>query len=196
MRHDDATREQMQFVLHAAGQFPILAREVFRVADDRMIDVRHVGAQLMRAAGDRLEREPRQQWPGGFHHRVIGHGVAGALLAVARDAHERLVFALLLDEVGRDAALLHLGNAGDQRPIDLARRARAESLCQSGRRKARLGDQQAAGGILVEPVHQPRPLAVGIAQDLQHAVEMARGAGAALHRKPIGLLSTSTSASS
>ena len=96
----------------------------------------------------------------------------------------RFVLALLLGEEGRDAALRHLGHAGDQRPIDFARRARAEGFCQSRRRKPRLGDEEAAGGILIEPVHQPRPLAVRVAQDFQHAVEVARGAGAALHRKP------------
>ena len=37
-------------------------------------------------------------------------------------------------------------------------------------------------------MHQPRPLAVRVAQDFQHAVEMARGAGAALHRKPHRLI--------
>ena len=58
MRHRDAARQQMQLVLHAAGQFPVLESEVFRVADDRMADMRHVGAQLVGAAGHRLEREP------------------------------------------------------------------------------------------------------------------------------------------
>ena len=33
-------------------------------------------------------------------------------------------------------------------------------------------------------MHQPRPLAVRVAHDFQHAVEVPRGAGAALHRKP------------
>ena len=80
--------------------------------------------------------------------------------------------------------LLHLGHAGDQRPIDLARRSRAEGLGQGRRGKAGLGDQEAAGSVLVEPMHQPRPLAVGVAQDVEHAVDMARGAGAALHREP------------
>ena len=77
-----------------------------------------------------------------------------------------------------------LGTPATKRPIDLARRARAEGLGQRRRRKARLGDEQAAGGVLVEPVHEPRPLAVRVAQHFEHAVEMARGAGAALHRKP------------
>ena len=101
------------------------------------------------------------------------------------DAHEAFLLALFLGEEGRDAALPRLRHAGDQRPVDLARRARAEGLGERGRGEARLGDQQAARRVLVEPVHQPRPLAVhaGLAQHLQHAVEMARGARAALHRE-------------
>jgi hypothetical protein len=42
----------------------------------------------------------------------------------------------------------------------------------------------AANRVLVEAMHQPRPLAVRVAQHPEHAVEMARGAGTALHRKP------------
>ena len=81
---------------------------------------------------------------------------------------------------------LRLRHAGDQRPVDLARRARAEGLGQRRGGKARLRHQQAAGGVLVEPVHQARALRVGVraAQGAQHAVEMARGAGAALHGEP------------
>ena len=150
-----------------------------------MADMRHVRAQLMRAAGHRLERQPgeraRRRSPPPHNRSPRGsrpprHGCAMRM--------NDFVLALLLGEKGRDAALPRLRHAGDQRPVDLARRARAERLRQRGRRKARLGDQQAAGGVLVEPVHQPRALAVRVAQHLEHAVDMARGAGAALHRKP------------
>jgi len=55
-------------------------------------------------------------------------------------------------------------------------------------RKPRLRHQQAAGGVLVEAVHQPGTLALRVAQHLEHAVEMARGARAALHREPHGLV--------
>src|SRR5688572_10084741 len=57
MRHHDPARKQMQAVLHAAGQLPVLFREVFGIAHNGMADMRHVGAQLMGAAGYRLERE-------------------------------------------------------------------------------------------------------------------------------------------
>ena len=72
---------------------------------------------------------------------------------------------------------------GDQRPVDLARRARAEGLCERRGGKTRFGHQQAAGRILVEPVHEPRPLRVGMrpAQRAEHAVDVAHGTRAALH---------------
>ena len=53
-----------------------------------------------------------------------------------------------------------------------------------GRREPGLGHQQAPGCVLVEPVHQARPLAGAVAQHIEHAVDVAHGAGAALHREP------------
>ncbi len=181
MRNHDPARQQMQPVLQAARQRPVLLVEIFGIADDRMADMIHVRAQLMRAPGHRLQRHPGELVRRRLHHRIIGHRVARALVAMRGDAHDRIVLALLLGEIGRDAALLRLGHADHQRPIDLARRAVAECAGQMGRGKARLGDQQAAGGLAVDPVHQPRLLPLGVAHHLQHLVDMARHAGAALH---------------
>ena len=161
--------------------------------------MRHVGAQLMRTARDRLQRHPGERACRCLDHRVVGHRVARALVAVLRDAHERLLLALLLGEEGRDPPLARLRHAGGERPVDFPRRARAEGLRQCGGRKAGLGDQQAAGSVLVEPVHQPRPLAV--------RRRAARSTSSMPSRwrvvpeppctdRPIGLFSTSTSASS
>ena len=95
---------------------------------------------------------------------VIGQGVAGALVAVLGDPHPRIALvALLLGEVGRDAALPDARHAGHERPIDLARHARPEGLGHGGGGKARLGDDEAAGRILVEPVHEARLLALLVA---------------------------------
>ena len=185
VRHRDAAGQQMQLVLDAAGQLPVLDVEIFRIADDRIADMRHVRAQLMGAAGDRLERKPGELLRRRLHHRVIGHGVHGVFLAVLGDAHEGILLDLLLGEISRDAALRRLRHADHQRPIDLARRARAKGLGQRRGGKTRLGHQQAAGGVLVEPMHQARTLRVRCApQRAQHAVEVAHGAGAALHGKP------------
>jgi hypothetical protein len=54
MRHDNAARQKMQSVLQSARQFPILLREIFGITDDGVSDMRHVRAQLMGSAGDRL----------------------------------------------------------------------------------------------------------------------------------------------
>src|SRR5499427_5544981 len=60
MRHDDAARHQMQTVLHAARQLPVLLRKIFRIAHDGMAYMGHVRAQLVGAASHRLEREPSE----------------------------------------------------------------------------------------------------------------------------------------
>src|SRR5262249_57480922 len=67
----------------------------------------------------------------------------------------------------------------------LARRTRAEAFRQRRGGKARLGDRKTAGGILVEPMDEARALAIRArcAQRLEHAVDVARRAGAALYRK-------------
>ena len=62
MRDDDPARQQMQLVLDAARQLPVLDVEIFRIADDRMSDMRRVGAQLVGAPGDGLQRQPGELW--------------------------------------------------------------------------------------------------------------------------------------
>ena len=44
--------------------------------------------------------------------------------------------------------------------------------------------KQTARGFPVQPVHQPRLLPLGVAHHFQHVVDVARDAGAALHREP------------
>ena len=171
----------MQLLLDAARQLPVFLVEIFGVADDGVIDMRHMRAQLMRPPGHRLQRHPGEFLRRGFHHRVVRHRMAGALVAVLGDAHDGVFLVLFLGEIGRDAALLRLRHAGNQRPVDFSRRAFAERARELGGGEARLGDQQTARGILVEPMHQARLLALGVAHHFQHAVDMAHGAGAALH---------------
>ncbi len=54
--------------------------------------------------------------------------------------------------------------------------------------ETRFGNQQAARGLLVEPVHQPGLLAFRIAHHLQHLIDVTRCAGTALHRQARGLV--------
>src|SRR5262249_31990017 len=60
MRDSDAASEQMQLVLHAARQLPVLDAEVFLVTHDWVADMLHMRPELVGAAGDRLERQPRE----------------------------------------------------------------------------------------------------------------------------------------
>src|SRR4051794_18148572 len=61
MRNDDPPRVQVELVLDAAGESPlVLGGEVFGVADDGMADVSRVRTELMGAAGDRAHGQPRQ----------------------------------------------------------------------------------------------------------------------------------------
>ena len=66
-------------------------------------------------------------------------------------------------------------------PVDLARLTRAEDLAEVGRDLARLGDEQHARRVAVEPMHEARPLAIHIRHRLEHAIDMVLGAGTALH---------------
>ena len=181
---DDPARQQMQAVLHAARKLPVLLVEIFRIADDRVADMRHVGAQLVGAAGDRLEREPGQLPRRGLDHGVIGDRVAGALLAVAGDAHERI----------RPRAPPWRGRSryGPAAAWARQRPAPSRSCAPSGcgrswpARRRQSGSWRPAGSRRC-PCRAGAPGAGAgppVPQHLQHAVEMARGAGAALHREP------------
>ena len=80
------------------------------------------------------------------------------------------------------------GIAVDDGPVDLARRARLEHLAEMRRRGAGLGHHQHARRIAVEPVHQPRRLALLVGQALQQPIHMPLGAAAALRGEPVRLV--------
>ena len=82
MRHHDAARQEMQPVLQAAREFPILDVEIFGIADDRMAHMGGVRPQLMGAPGDRLHRQPGELLGRRLHDRVIGDGMHRALVAM------------------------------------------------------------------------------------------------------------------
>jgi len=145
-------------------------------------DVRHVCAELMGATGYGLERQPRKLLRRGLHDGVISDGMARAFLTMLRNAHERVLLALLLGEKGGNPPLMRFGYAGNKRPIDLSSRAGAEGLRECSGGKPRLCDQKAAGRVFIEPMHQPQPL--GVVPDPPCTAS------------PIGLFRTSTSASS
>ena len=186
VRNDDAPGQQVQAVLDAAGQLPVLHVEILVVPDDRVMDVGGMSAQLMGAAGHRLHGHPGQFLRRLLHHIVERHRVLGLVLAMTGNAHALL--ALVTGEIGGDAALLGLRHAGEHRPVDLAGVAVAEGLGQLLRGKAGLGDEDDAGGFPVQPVHEARLVALAVGEGIQHAIEMAAQARTALHGKAGGLV--------
>src|SRR5262245_23590622 len=95
MRYCDTSGQQMKLVLNAARQFPVFLAEVFWIAHDRMLDVRHVRAQLMRSPGNRLERKPCEPLRRGLDDGVVCDGMARSFFAMRRDAHDRIFVAFL-----------------------------------------------------------------------------------------------------
>ena len=122
--------------------------------------MRHVRTQLVGTAGDRLERKPGKALRRRLNHRVVSHRMAGAFLPMRCNTHERILFALLLGKKSRNSALARLWHARDQRPVDLACRTRAESFCERSGGKSCFRHQQAAGGVLIKPVHETGALAI------------------------------------
>jgi hypothetical protein len=181
MRHGDGARVQMQ-AAREAGQERRLAA-VFGVAQDRVADQRAMGAELVRAPGHRPQRQPRGAVAGAIERGVIGDRAARVLVVLARLHHALAVRAQALGQGRVDAALPDLRPADHDRPIDLARLLAAERLGQFRRRPGASPQYQNARSIAVEAMHQARAFLVPEAQRIEHAVEMMRRAGAALHRQ-------------
>jgi hypothetical protein len=59
---DDPAGEEMQALLDAAGQLPVLDVEIFGVADDGVADMGRVRSELVGTAGDGLERSQESFW--------------------------------------------------------------------------------------------------------------------------------------
>jgi hypothetical protein len=147
-----------------------------------MADDGHMGAKLVLPAGDGLERDEGDVLPGPVDHGVMRHRrLRHLLLARTRLPHPVALGALRLDQRRLDLALVRLGHAADQRPIDLPHRAGLESAAELRRDGAALGHDQHARGVAVEPVHEPRPCLGPVAQGFEQAVDMMRRLGSALH---------------
>ncbi len=200
MRQRDRARVQVQLAADPAAELRapavaavlLAAAAVLAVADDRVADRRHLGAELVGAAGDRLERQPGGAAGGGVDGRIVGdralrplgggdavEGDDEHLLGLAGGAMPRR-----LDEAGADGAGARARRAGDRGPVDLAGAAGLEGAGERGRGAGRAGEEQHARGVAVEAVDEPRLLGGAEAQRLGEAVDVAAGAGAALHREP------------
>ena len=121
--------------------------------------------------------------PGGAVAGAVDHAVAGrgrlAVLARRRASSRRRCPAAWR-AAASISAVVDVGHADDQRPVDLLRRAAREALGEERRAARGAGDQQDARGVLVEPVDQARARLVSPCEGVEQAVDMAVRAGAAL----------------
>ena len=172
----EAPGVEVELAADRAGQERLLAA-IFAVADDRMADRRHVDAQLVGAAGERLELDP-----GGAVAGALDHPVAGARRLAAGDVDMHLLAAgaRLLGDGEIDQAVLDRGHADDQRPIDLARGAAGKGLREESGGARRPGEQQDARRVLVEPVDELGPRRVRLDETVEQPIEMDLGLGPAL----------------
>ncbi len=145
-------------------------------------------AKLVGAAGIGLHFQPGQRLRRLLDDAIKGNGMVGALFAMFGDAHTVAVRRLFLDQPGGDLVFTLGRNALDQRPVGLFRLAGAERLGEFHRRKPCAGDHQHAGGVTVEAVDEARLLALLVAPGLQHVVDVAGNARAALHRQSCRLV--------
>ena len=179
MIDDQPARVEMHLAADRASQEG-LGSAIFTVADDGMADRRHMHAQLVGAARQRLQLDPGGAVAGAVDNAVAGAG-SEAFTALVHH-HLLAAAARLLGERQFDQAVVDVGHAGDQRPIDLARRAAGKALGKVGGAAGGAGNQQDAGGILVEPVDQARARAVS-GKGIKQPIDMLLGAGAALRRE-------------
>ncbi len=182
-RDVDGAGVQMQPVLDVAAAAHVRAA-IFEVADDRRADRGQVDADLMRAAGQRLDRQPGEFLAGGVDHDIVGDRVLGALARGIDRGHALVAaaraVAAFLRQRRLDRAALDTGHALDQRPVDLLRVAGGQRARQLRRGRHGARDDEDTGGIAVETVDETRARAFLERQAVQHAVDMLGQAAAAL----------------
>ena len=121
-----------------------------------------MGAQLVGAARDRHKTHPRSPRADIFDHRIIGGGALGARCAVDLIRVDAVhFFARAIRPMPRgfgkpvlDSADTLRQAARHQRPINLAGFAILQCFGQRFGGAASAGEQQHAGGIFIEAVHE------------------------------------------
>src|SRR5581483_5352024 len=155
---------------------------ILPITQDRTADLRAMHAELMRSPGARPQRQQGRPVA-----RLLDHAeVSQRLLAVlVIDLHGLAIArAGTLGERQVDRSFGPRRHADHDGPVELLGFAVAETLGQALGRLTGAGDQQQPRGILVEAMDQPWPIGIAEAQRVEHAVDMALGAAAALHREP------------
>ena len=172
---------------HQAGNLGAPGAAVDGIAADRMADVLHVHANLMGAAGENVHIHQRHA-AAGCEHRPFGDGFA----AFGIDRH-LLAVLFAAGNGGLNAAVLLSEGAVHQRAVVLFHQAVQQLLAQRQLGGVILGDQQQAGGILVQPVDDAR---AQLAADASQAVQMMQQgvdqravliAGGGMHHHAAGL---------
>lgn len=145
-------------------------------------------AKLMGASGERSQLQPSQFLPGVVERAVLGDraggvlvvalGRSGALAGGTADTLERQV----------DAAFGRDGAAGGDGPVGLLHVPATERGGQPRGRAGRAGEDQHAGRVAVQPMHEARPMLRPEAQRIEPRVEMAGNSGATLHRQAMRLV--------
>jgi hypothetical protein len=106
---------------------------------------------------------------------VRGHG---ALAPGAGGAHQR----------DFDAPRYRHRAAGEDGPVNLLDRAGAEGLGETGGDAGRACEENDAGGVAIEAMHEAGAMVAAEAQGIEHAIEMLRDSRAALRGQAGGLV--------
>ena len=185
MRQAQGPRMQMERIAKAFQMRGLPA--IFAIAHDRAFKrLGAMHAQLMRAARERAQFQHRRLALRGIHH-AIQRDSARAL--AIRDAS--YAFAALPAKLGKrqvNAAFQRMGAANHHGPIGFFRIPPAKSRRQSGSRRRRAPQDQNAGCVLVQPMHQARAFFITKAERIQHAIHMPRNPRPALHRQALRLI--------
>ncbi len=144
-------------------------------------------ADLVRAAGQRLDRQPGEFLAGGVDHDEIGDGIFRALVRRIDGGHALVAaaraMAAFLGKRRLDRAALDLRHALDQRPVDLLRVAGGQRARQLGGGGNRARHDEDAGGVAVQAMDEARARVLLESEAVEHAVDMGGEAAAALGRQ-------------
>ena len=130
------------------------ARAIDRVAKQRAAQRGAVDADLVGSAGAGVEFQPGQSIGLAAQH-PIGHRA----LACGGDDHAPTRAIGLLEQLGVDGAGFALGRARDDGPVGFLGMAGGEFGLRFMQGSTAQGDDQAAGGIGIQPMGEPRPVA-------------------------------------
>ena len=175
----DTARVEVELAADPAGE-ERLGPAIFGVADDRVAERRHMRAQLVGPAGQRLKLEPGGAVAGALDQAPAGLGRKPRFLV---DVHLFAAGAGLLGQGRVDHPLFPRRHADDQCPIDLARGPAGKALGEMAGRSRRPRHQQGARRVLVEPVDELGSPAV-TGEPVEQAIEVLGGLGPALRGEP------------